>query len=511
MSNESEFSRVFLEGALCIRESWSEGVLALTGEAGGVCIAARCVWSGEVGGWWRGPDDAEERPHPWELRGEVAESNIDRDVLGRFVVALAGVLLGKPPRSRRHFPLEWRETLTWVDDLAKRLLVPFPSAALRAARQFPRGLRAELVRLFTDDDTGRLAQLADCPGLVLFLIGLRRSDDTREKAIAAGLARGAVAGRKRDELLAETLAALLAHRSSDAATHVDGALREAYRWRLAHSSQLRESRWELLVRRAGATVDPLHLLRPPPLAFVPTDIPEERVANARWYASMAMHDAVMNPDVAGGVEVAKAYGRLLSYVAAGEFRARFARPEVLRWLQVDPRRPFRHWKPDELYRRIRHPPVPYRYVRLEGIEPGTTTGPRQGPFPPPPMPALTGAEDRLEPLTTPYALEREGESMKHCVGGYGEAVFAGRSYIYAGTVAGERVTVELVHAAEGWTVRQVRGPGNALPARRCLERLAQWCPRRPDADEAGGLRGREAWDGFGFEDHGAFCELEDVD
>jgi hypothetical protein len=511
MTEESSTAWAFLDGAVRIRESWREGVLALTGEVGGVSVSARCVWSGAVGGWWRGPDDAEERPHPWALRGEVAESNVDRDVLGRFVATLAGAMLGRPPRSRRHFPPEWRETLAWADRLSKQLLAPFSAAALRAARRFPRGLRAELVRLFTDDQTGRLAQLADCPGLVLLLIGLRGSPDTRERAIAERLARAVIDGRNRDDILTRTLAALLAHRASEAATGLDGALREAYRWRLGHPSELRESRWELLVRRAGATVDPQHILRPPPLAFVPTDIPAERVANALWYENMAMHDAVVNPMVAGGVEVAKAYGRLLSYVAAHESRARFARPEVLRWLQADPRRPFRRWAPDELYRRIRHPPARDRSGRRarEASEP--CPGPRPGPFPPPPLPALHGADDRLEPLTTPYALEREGEAMRHCVGGYVEAVFAGRSYIYAGQVAGERVTVELVPASEGWAVRQVRGHGNAPPSPATRERLAAWCPRTGEPE---GVRPWLAdiecvpcWDdGPG----GDFCDLEDV-
>jgi hypothetical protein len=106
-----------------------------------------------------------------------------------------------------------------------------------------------------------------------------------------------------------------------------------------------------------------------------------------------------------------------------------------------------------------------------------------GPFPPPPLPALTADGDSLRPLTTPHSVEREGEIMNHCAGGYVGAVFSGRSYLYAGSVAGERLTVEVVRQAGGWALNQARGAGNLFPAEEAMRRLASWCPPVPESDD----------------------------
>jgi hypothetical protein len=61
MTEESSTTRAFLDGAVRIGELWREGVLALTGETGGIRVSARCVWSVDVGGGWQGPEGAKER------------------------------------------------------------------------------------------------------------------------------------------------------------------------------------------------------------------------------------------------------------------------------------------------------------------------------------------------------------------------------------------------------------------------------------------------------------------
>jgi hypothetical protein len=132
-----------------------------------------------------------------------------------------------------------------------------------------------------------------------------------------------------------------------------------------------------------------------------------------------------------------------------------------------------------MYRRIRFPP---RRAVACVKQPAIAAG-RLGPFPPPPLPPLRTRGDRLEPLTTPYSVEREGDAMNHCVGGYVGSVFSGRSYVYAGIVAGERLTVEVVPHGAAWAMQQARGERNQFPSAEAMRRLAEWCAPLPQEDD----------------------------
>jgi hypothetical protein len=81
-------------------------------------------------------------------------------------------------------------------------------------------------------------------------------------------------------------------------------------------------------------------------------------------------------------------------------------------------------------------------------------------------------------LDTPAKLAREGDELRHCVGGYSPYVADGRSVILGLDVCGHRSTVELSPSGE---VRQHRGPRNAEPhplCRRALEVLVRRLPGR---------------------------------
>lgn len=79
-------------------------------------------------------------------------------------------------------------------------------------------------------------------------------------------------------------------------------------------------------------------------------------------------------------------------------------------------------------------------------------------------------------LTTPAALQREGDDMRHCVAGYTDAVQSGRCAIVAVRSRHGRSTVEL--SPDGRRVMQHRGPGNGDPPRRHRQLLAAWVARQ---------------------------------
>ena len=87
----------------------------------------------------------------------------------------------------------------------------------------------------------------------------------------------------------------------------------------------------------------------------------------------------------------------------------------------------------------------------------------------PRMPTRFEAERvTFKALTHPTALLLEGDDLGHCVGGYTEHCFSGRSRIYAltDTKTGDRATLELQQKNGAVTSSQLQGPRNTIPGAR---------------------------------------------
>jgi hypothetical protein len=98
--------------------------------------------------------------------------------------------------------------------------------------------------------------------------------------------------------------------------------------------------------------------------------------------------------------------------------------------------------------------------------------PRPRPVPPPPSrlrarlpdtwpsPPFPGSRDgTIVPISSLYALEREGKSMHHCAAAYAPLIELGSSYLYR-VLEPERATAELRMDGREWQLWQLRGRGN---------------------------------------------------
>jgi hypothetical protein len=90
---------------------------------------------------------------------------------------------------------------------------------------------------------------------------------------------------------------------------------------------------------------------------------------------------------------------------------------------------------------------------------------RESPHSPPP--AGTAA---IRPLTTPEALQEEGRTMRHCIASYDRRVRRQGVFVYR-VLRPERATLSIRWdwARGGWTIDQLRGPGNR-PVQSATER-----------------------------------------
>lgn len=92
------------------------------------------------------------------------------------------------------------------------------------------------------------------------------------------------------------------------------------------------------------------------------------------------------------------------------------------------------------------------------------------PFPEPPITGING----IQPINTESELLTEGRIMHHCVGGYGQTVRAGASYIYR-IVEPERATLELRLARNGeWYVAQMKTHCNGKVSAKTNNFVQRW-------------------------------------
>jgi hypothetical protein len=101
-------------------------------------------------------------------------------------------------------------------------------------------------------------------------------------------------------------------------------------------------------------------------------------------------------------------------------------------------------------------------------------------------------EYKIVPITNSADLYREGRTMHHCVGSYGDRVRQGETYIYSVRKDEERIaTVELgTHRGQVW-IGQLRGPCNSQVSKEIEQAVSIWLrlqknfrlPARVQADD----------------------------
>lgn len=354
-----------------------------------------------------------------------------------------------------------------------------------------------LYRQLAIDGSGRVLQMArTCHGLLVLAHAAHARGGAEGKVLCQRILSAIVAGERLPSLLRWAVAATFEpplRRSFcpglDLARLAGASPREAARLRAAR---------RLLVRGAGPLLSTDSLRFAPPSSFAPEDIPTDPHRNELWFRSMGAVGVALEP-----VTNPRQREALSAFVSAherlvlgwfqrrhrwdprapnedpGSIRAGVQR--LLRFAGATGRWPTRAANPRKFlaacdaWTMAQQSDSPAGRLgqllrRLAGLGLGDVVSVSGTPecikvddvlgatLPPGPIPNVLAPRLQLAQIRTPEALAREGAHMRHCIATYLPQVLSGDLAVYAGTVAGERLTVAL---SVGW-----HGTVEILEARR---------------------------------------------
>ena len=299
---------------------------------------------------------------------------------------------------------------------------------LKAARHFPRawGMRWYVYREATNDETGRVAQMAEvCPGLLILCKALADRD---AKHLADRLLEFVVRGHKLGKVLDAALLAWIE------------AQKQQPCWS-NYPEDEENATQRLRIRRAPPELPPSQLWAGVPGLLAAEDVPPVEAERQAWFNATT------------GIWVKRARERLSPEQLFGLFRFlshnwRWAQPgnmDSLEWAaymdhvvdylaytrrilrrRSSPRRlvaQMARWE-EELCRRNMHFP-PETPLETHGLE------------------RWQGERAWLEPIRTAGALLEESRNMGHCVAAYASWAVPGEALYVHGEIDGAPVTVEL--------------------------------------------------------------------
>lgn len=351
--------------------------------------------------------------------------------------------------------------------------------ARKIALRFPNHLRGWLYGRLVKDGSGRLAQLASvCPGALTFAFALSvpgRRAGTR--AAGAKLLRDVVAGRG----LNEALDAALASWAAGAARLVEHAsLREAQRaiWRRLVDAGPRELRsivgaQRLLIRRAGAGVPSYTLWVPPPLRFAPEDIPEKKLANARWFRLVKGHGITLAPPSRNDPDIGEEFAAFVSRHAAAladhwkpHYQPRWRIQEMLDYAVATHDFPRRNTSPARYLEAVDrwHAGLAQLQELVDAADevgqPLVDADGKPLAFPEPPCPGWHSGADQILPLRTAEEVLAEGNKMHNCVLSRVPRVLAGAAALYHGEIGGKGLTIQIESSPWGYRLVEAKGIAN---------------------------------------------------
>jgi hypothetical protein len=424
----------------------------------------RCPWGLTAGITWTDGDPFTEARH-WIYR---ALTPLRRRTLRRTT---------NPTLSKT-----MTEARARIHDAACAAVAVLDGGARKVVMRYPNHVRAWLYQQLASDTSGRLAQVAQaCPGVLTFAYALRAfGRRTGCVRAASRLLRGIIDGRPLNILLDEALGTWAANAGKRVERRCtpDGYL---HNWQCLDECQgnereslLRAQR--LLIRRAGAGVPSLTLWLPPPAAFAPEDIPDQKIANARWFRVMKC----LRPILAIRNDVRPGDGyNLCMFVSRHALqihkskelgRIDYGRTSVI----LDYARANNHWPKrstsatpylaaaetwHQHFKEIR------RMAEL-ATETGETLVDPEGnllPFPEPPCPGWRSGEDMIIPLRTAEKVLAEGNQMHNCVASLVGDALAGRAFLYHGEVGGKPLTIQVAREGDGYRLVAAAGSANAAP------------------------------------------------
>jgi len=247
----------------------------------------------------------------------------------------------------------------------------------------------------------------------------------------------------------------------------------------------------LTVMRAGPQVPTMKIWQPPPLGFVPEDIPKAVRANAAWFRAAKSHAAML-----GRVrEISPGDGRRLARFAskhaaelAAAARARGLRVshmtgEIVDYCRAEGRYPDRASSAEKILtassRWHREVAVAEDLARtlgwneLWGDQPALDT-----PLLPPPWSGKDGASAPpglvVEQIADLRGLVDEGRRMQHCVASRAGSAMEGGSWFFSARFKGEPLTIEVRGSPGRWRVAELRRFANGRPSNAEHRAVSAW-------------------------------------
>ncbi len=340
--------------------------------------------------------------------------------------------------------------------------------ALKQARRFLPNLRWFVYSHIVADKSGRLAQLASsCPGAFIFAHALREH----------GVALFDVAGDACTTIMQSVVDGLPLKRVLDEA--IDSWMREApyegtdteshAAWTLVRgASPAKRAQMQLeqrlLIRRAVPGVKSELVWLPPPVAFVPNDIPKGARAIARWFRFAKAYNCYRKANSLDDVQ-----GLALCGFASAHSEQLSA---LSRELKRSPSNLIGDIADYVVYNNLN---MPTRSANPAAIVEATVAWERMDmfcfgrarrslppdtDFPPPPVADLEVGPVHLHAMTTPLDLRKEGKEMGHCVATHEHDANSGEAAYFNGTIGKSRVTIETIGVSGKWAVGQARGLQN---------------------------------------------------
>jgi len=359
--------------------------------------------------------------------------------------------------------------------------------ARRLALRFRPGMRFEVYRRLVGDRTGRVAQLASCaPGTLLFALALLERRDAVSRRAGRGLLRDVVRGRPLDRALDACLELWEAAGCALASETDDAGLRTNRPWvHFADASEAQRrilcGKQRLLVRRAGFLVAPTLLWLPPPVAFLPEDVPAKAQANARWFRTMKGSDVCLHAQPPEAVR--RGLSAFLS--ANSEALRRVYRPArlLMPFLAAGPRVLARRSSVPGVLEDQRRWQATRDAARLVAHAVGIASdrviaGPTTDVALPPGPPGMVGKNVVIRQIATVRELSRFGARIRNCLGnpqmGYLVDALKGRSAIYEARIAGAPLAVRLVLDGGCFSISGAAGLANREPTSEEMRVLRRW-------------------------------------
>ena len=375
------------------------------------------------------------------------------------ILRWANYLLTKPPKGSPASSTASCKTLNHLDiqvaGLACAAAERCEPRARAVARRFSPRDRLRVYGAIVNDASGRVGELAlTAPGALLFALALEHRSASGNAASRRFLA-DVAAGRKLKTAVDEVVSA----------------------WAPGPAQERILGEQRLLVRRAGPLVPSALLYSPPPLSFVPEDIPRSAGANAVWYRVVKSLDRLLVGHEATAESPLVALSRFLSANAV-ELRRRTPRTTQLRstienlatWVVTTGSTVGRRATVGAVLSRCN--------AWLDGVENEARSAPARAlgdaPLAPPPFADVAIEGFRICALRTAADLCREADEMDNCLASRWGDALRGSSAFYSATIDGRRLSVELIFNGIRWDLGAIKARSNTPPTDREGDLVSAW-------------------------------------